>query len=221
DPVVLGKDADERVVAAKGRARVGRRQEADKDLALAAVDQPRDSRERGHSGGDLVLLDGGDEGVAGAHSHVLRLGRVEPRGAEDSLRQNVRPGTDVGDAQVLAPKVLDRRDVGQRCIDNLRLTRRDTELADGFDLLAQRVEDHGVHVRTRACIDVAGDDLFLRSLARALVDKSDIQVLGFEIAELLGQHVRQGDLLVEASNHYLYRRETTAGRAGGACTATG
>ena len=58
----------------------------------------------------------------------------------------MRARTKVGDAQVLALEVLGRVDVGERCIDDLRLTRRDAELADGLDLLALGVEYHRVHV---------------------------------------------------------------------------
>jgi hypothetical protein len=86
------------------------------------------------------------------------------------VSQNLRTGTEVGDAQVLAPKVFRRRDIAQRRVDNLRLTRRDAELADGLDLLAQCVEHHRVYVCARSGVDVAGHDLFLGGLARALID---------------------------------------------------
>jgi hypothetical protein len=112
--------------------------------------------------------------------------------------------SELGDAQILALEIAGRLNrAGLPSVDHLCLAGRDAELADGLDLLAEGVEHHRVHVCARTCVHVAGNDLILRSLPRSLIDQCHVQMLILEVPELLGEHVRQVDLLTQTSNHDL------------------
>ena len=104
--------------------------------------------------------------------------------------------------EVLAGKVFDARDV-ETGIDDFCLARSDPELADRLDLLTLCVQHHRVNVSAGTGVDVAGDDLVFGRLARTLVDESHVEVLCLEVAELLGEHVRQVNLLVQPADHDL------------------
>ena len=97
-------------------------------------------------------------------------------------------------------------------------------MANGFDLLAEGVEFHRVAVRAGAGVHVSRHDLELGPLPGTLINECDVDLLGIEIAQLLGEHVRQVDLLVETADHHLeidrLHRSTRAG-PGGRSPATG
>src|SRR5205823_7828385 len=144
------------------------------------------------------VLDGRDEGIAGSNGDEGRVGSLVTRLAEESQANRVRAGADVGDPQLLSLEVRGGLD-GVRLLGghHFGLARRDAELADGLDLLPQGVELDGVAVSARTGVDVAGDDLELGSLPGALVDQGDVDLFSIEVTELLGEHVRQIDILVE------------------------
>ncbi len=136
----------------------------------------------------------------------MLFGRIDPRLAENGERQRVRARAELGDAQVLALEIIRRLNrAGLPGIEHLRLARRDAELTDGLDLLAEGVEHHRVHVGARPGVHIAGEDLVLGRLPRPLVDQGHVQMLIVEIPELLGEHVRQVDLLGQTADHDLER----------------
>src|ERR1700738_3499220 len=65
---------------------------------------------------------------------------------------------------------------------------------------------------TGACVDCSGEDHRLGTHARLLIDEGDVEILVFEVTELLGQHVGQVDLLAEPTDHDLHG--VGRGRAG-------
>src|SRR5262249_16155787 len=94
-------------------------------------------------------------------------------------------------------------------IDHLGLPGCDSELAHRLDVLARGLEFDGVVIRAGTRVDVAGDHLFLGSLAGGLVDEGDVEVLLLEVAERVGELVWEVDLLVQTADHDLERNRLT------------
>ena len=99
--------------------------------------------------------------------------------------------------------------------------RGDVQEDHRLHLLAGRLQFDGVVVGSRACIHLAGEHFVLRRLAGGLIDQCDIEALLGKVAEPLGEHVRQIDLLAEPTHHdlELYFSVAGAGSAAGAATA--
>src|SRR5205807_6933118 len=131
--IVLGKDADEWVVATEGGTGGLWRAEVDQNLRVATLQQARDGRLGRHARVDLAVLDGCDERITGTDRNEACVGSLVAGLAEKRQGDRVRSRADVGDPQLFPLEVRGRLD-GVRLPgrDHLRLTRRDAELADGL-----------------------------------------------------------------------------------------
>ena len=105
DPVVLGEDADEWVIATEGGPRGLRRAKVDQHLGIPALQQAGNRWLRRHARVDRAVLNSRDERVAGADCDKVRIGSAVACLAQQRQADRVRARADVGDPKVLPLEV--------------------------------------------------------------------------------------------------------------------
>ena len=179
----------------------------DENLAQALVGDLRDRRVGGHARVDAAVLERGDErrpgtgrdrGVAGGVDAVL-LGQV--------LRQVVgrRPGR--GDAELARLEPGRGGDLrGSPAGHHLGLTGHLGELDDALDALALRLQRDRVVVEAHDALHLTGEQDVLGRGTGGLGHQLHVDTGVLEVAELLGEHRRQVDDLVDPADHDLHTR---------------
>ena len=164
-----------------------------------------------HAAVDRLLLHRGDEGLAGTDATTGLLGGVDAVLLAEVLGEEVGRGAGVGDAERAALEVGRALDLA------LEVAAAQLDLAgdlehrdDGLGGLALRLEGDVVVVEAADALDLAGEHVLRGVAAGGLVDEVDVDAGLVVVAELLGEHEGQVDLLAHAADHDRHGRARLA-----------